>query len=140
MSVIIDGMDQNSTHLPHSKRVQKSDSNLWHFRTHLTGCIVHGHSGYVFLDYMQWPHDPNLTVKILCEVSRIIFQCTYNTIMQSMQVILAHFNKLKGLLQPLPKKLYLQLDNTARENKNRCVLAFLAFLVEKFIFEEVCKL
>ena len=89
---------------------------------------------------MQWPHDPNLTVTILCEVSRIIFQCTYNTIMQSMQVILAHFNKLKGLLQPLPKKLYLQLDNTARENKNRCVLVFLAFLVEKFIFEEVCKL
>ena len=135
MSVIIDGMDQNSTHLPHSKRVQKSDSNLWHFRTHLTGSIVHGHSGYVFLDYMQWPHDPNLTVTILCEVSRNFLQCIINGILK--QVILAHFNNLKSLSQPLPKKLYLQLDNTARENKNRCVLAFLAFLVHKCIFEEV---
>ena len=88
MSVIIDGMDQNSTHLPHSKRVQKSDSNLWHFRTHLTGSIVHGHSGCVFLDYMQWPHDPNLTVTILCEVSRNFLQCIINCLFT--QVILAH--------------------------------------------------
>ena len=75
MSVIIDGMDQNSTYLPYSKRVQKSDSNLWHLHTHLTGSIVHGHSGDVFLDYMQWPRDPNMTVTILCEVSRIFLQC-----------------------------------------------------------------
>ena len=44
MSAINDGMDQTSTHLLHSKRVQKSDNNLWHFRTHLTGSIVQGHS------------------------------------------------------------------------------------------------
>ena len=68
MSIIIDGMDQNSTNLPHCKRMQKSDSNLWHFRTHLTGCIVHGHQSYVFLDCMQWPHDPNLTIQVLSQV------------------------------------------------------------------------
>ncbi|KAL5471625.1 hypothetical protein EMCRGX_G029762 [Ephydatia muelleri] len=28
MPVIIDGMDQNSTQLPHTKRLQKSDANL----------------------------------------------------------------------------------------------------------------
>ena len=37
VSIIIDGMDQNSTNLPHCKRLQKSDSNRWHFRTHVTG-------------------------------------------------------------------------------------------------------
>ena len=73
MSIIIDGMDQNSTNLPHCKRMQKSDSNLWHFRTHLTGCIVHGHQSYVFLDFMQWPHDPNLTIQVLCQVISIHF-------------------------------------------------------------------
>lgn len=36
--------------------------------------------------------------------------------------------------------IYIQLDNTARENKNRCVLSFLAFLVEKKIFEGVCRM
>ena len=39
--------------------------------------------------------------------------------------------------QPLPRKLFLQLDNTARENKNRCVMSFLSLLVHKGIFEDV---
>ena len=38
----------------------------------------------------------------------------------------------------LPEVLYLQLDNTARENKNKYCLAFLALLVEEWIFSEVC--
>lgn len=76
MSVIIDGMDQNSTNLPHCKRIQMSDSNLWHFRTHLIGCIVHGHQSYVFLDFMQWPHDPNLTIQVLCQVISYSFNHT----------------------------------------------------------------
>ena len=37
----------------------------------------------------------------------------------------------------LPDVLFLQLDNTARENKNKYVLAFLALLVEEGIFSEV---
>ena len=71
MSIIIDGMDQNSTQLPHTKRLQKSDAHLWHFRTHLTGAILHGHWATVFLDYLQWPHDPNLTINVLLQVSYI---------------------------------------------------------------------
>jgi hypothetical protein len=37
----------------------------------------------------------------------------------------------------LPKVLLLQLDNTARENKNKYVMAFLAFLVDTGVFEEI---
>ena len=33
--------------------------------------------------------------------------------------------------------LYLQLDNTARKNKNQYILAFLAYLVQADIFSEV---
>ena len=68
MSIIIDGMDQNTTQLPHTKRLQKSDVNLWHFRTHITGCIVHGHHAVIYMDCMQWPHDPNHTINILLQV------------------------------------------------------------------------
>ena len=38
---------------------------------------------------------------------------------------------------PLPHKLLLQMDNCVRENKNKFVMAFLAFLVERKIFVEV---
>ena len=37
----------------------------------------------------------------------------------------------------LPPCLYLQLDNTARENKNQYVMAFLAYLVQAGVFSEV---
>ena len=40
----------------------------------------------------------------------------------------------------IPPVLYLQLDNTARENKNQYLLAFLAFMVEQKVFTEVITL
>ena len=39
--------------------------------------------------------------------------------------------------EALPDVLYLQLDNTARENKNQYVMAFLALLVAMNVFKEV---
>ena len=38
---------------------------------------------------------------------------------------------------PLPKKLFLQLDNSAKNNKNRYVMAFCSLLTIKRIFKEV---
>lgn len=40
----------------------------------------------------------------------------------------------KGLL---PSTIYLQLDNTCKENKNMYVFAFLAYLVEVKVFDKV---
>jgi hypothetical protein len=37
----------------------------------------------------------------------------------------------------LPPIFYLQLDNTARENKNKTMIAFMSLLVEQGIFEKV---
>ncbi len=42
-------------------------------------------------------------------------------------------------IQMVPENLYIQMDNTARENKNRYVLAFCALLVELNIFKKVNK-
>jgi hypothetical protein len=38
---------------------------------------------------------------------------------------------------PLPKRLYLQLDNSAKDNKNRFVMAFYLLLTARGIFKEV---
>ena len=38
---------------------------------------------------------------------------------------------------PLPKKLFLQLDNSAKDNKNRYVMAFYSLLTAKRVFKEV---
>ena len=38
---------------------------------------------------------------------------------------------------PLPKKLFLQLDNSAKDNKNRYVMAFCLLLTAQRIFKEV---
>ena len=65
---------------------------------------------------LKFCHNPIL-VRLFCHTSTI-----YN---------------IKILSQSIPKRLYIQLDNTARENKNRCVLSFLSLLVELGVFEEV---
>ena len=38
---------------------------------------------------------------------------------------------------PLPRTLYIQLDNTTRENKNQTFLAYLCMLVDKGIFDKI---
>lgn len=118
-TVIIDGMDQAKTNLPNTKIIAKSTSALWRLRTHVTGILVHtkapfGKLAFAFVDLLQWPHDSNLTITLLMNVFQE-FQKTY----------------------PLPSTLYLQMDNTARENKNKYVLGFCAALVELRIFEKV---
>lgn len=74
-----------------------------------------GKLAYAFVDLLQYPHNSNLTVSIIIKV-------------------LTDF----VIDRPLPKVLYLQMDNTARENKNKFVLSFCALLVELAVFEKVC--
>ena len=38
---------------------------------------------------------------------------------------------------PLPKKLFLQLDNSAKDNKNQYVMAFCSLLTARRVFKEV---
>ena len=114
LSIIQDGMDQNKTNIPHFVRVTKSCQNLWCLRTHLTGCLVHGVGNFGFFDFLQCPHDCNLTLT-------------------SLLLTLSAMAK-RG---PLPRRLLLQMDNCVRENKNKYVLGFLSLLVEKKIFSEV---
>ena len=112
-------MDQAKTNLPNTRVISKSTSNLWTLRTHLTGVLLHtksphGKFAYSFVDLVQYPHDSNLTITLIIEV-------------------LARYSKEHGL----PPTLYIQMDNTSRENKNKYVLGFSAILVQLGIFDKV---
>ena len=108
LTMIVDGMDQAKTNLPNTKLISKSTSSLWRLRTHVTGVILHSSRKniYTYIDLLQFPHDSNLTITVIVKS-------------------LAEFVKCN----PLPKVLYLQVDNTCRENKNKYVLTFCAILV-----------
>ena len=64
-----------------------------------------------FIDLNQYPHDSNLTINIIW--------------------------RMMLRVKELPPILYIQLDNTGRENKNRYVIAWCALLVEYGVYEEV---
>ena len=119
MTIIIDGMDQAKTNLPNTKVIAKSTSGLWRLRTHITGVLLHtkapcGKLAFAFVDLLQWPHDSNLTMTLILSVL-LDYQRHYQ----------------------LPNTLYLQMDNTSRENKNRFILAFCTVLVHLQIFKKV---
>lgn len=112
LSLIIDGMDQSKTQLPHFVHASKFTSAMWRLRVHLVGVIVHGIGVYGFFDLFEYSHSTNLTLSVLLSV-------------------------IYMLRESLPDVLYLQMDNCARENKNRYLLAFMAYLVEKGVFRKI---
>ena len=120
-TIIIDGMDQSKTNLPHLTQCTKSMQNLWKLRTHLTGALLHtqatkGKLAYGFYDLLQWPHDCNITIHILLHVLQDIAK----------------------RMSIFPDILYIQLDNCYRENKNRFFFGFCALLVQLKIVKKVC--
>ena len=72
----------------------------------------HGKFSYIFIDMLQFPHDCNITIYVLLQV-------------------------LLDLKENLPPVLNIQLDNTAKENKNKFFLGFCALLVARKIFTKV---
>ncbi|KAL3696477.1 hypothetical protein R1sor_010553 [Riccia sorocarpa] len=107
-------MDQNKTSLPHFIKVLKSVDAASLVGVHLVGAMIY-HGTFrtkVFATYKNVRSDSNLTISI---IHRLI-------------------SDWEG---PLPPTLYLQLDNTVRENKNANVFAYLAMLIDKKVFLKV---
>ncbi|XP_074662021.1 uncharacterized protein LOC141914665 [Tubulanus polymorphus] len=114
-SLIIDGMDQKKTYIPHlTGSVPKEFSSNELLKTHVTGVICHAmQRRYCYLDVLQYPHDSNMVMNVLLKT---LWKESVN-----------------GHLPPI---LYLQADNTCRENKNRYLLAFLELFVRLGICHE----
>jgi hypothetical protein len=112
MCIIVDGMEQSKTYLPHFSNVTKGICSLWKLKVHISGAMVHGKTTEVFVDTNQWEHGSNLLINILYRILNIY-------------------------KEKIPAVLYLQLDNCLRGNKNKYVFAFLSHLVELNIFRKI---
>ena len=114
MCLMIDGMDQKKTCLPHFTRLPKDIGDECLVQMHLVGCLSYNQvvKPWVFLSYPNVHNDPNLTITIMHSV-------------------------LQSWIGPLPPVLYVQLDNTARENKNSSVFGYLSMLVHRGLFKKI---
>ena len=65
LSVIIDGMDQDKTDIPHIISKPKVMAGATTLETHVTGARAHGHFTVMAIDCGQYAHDSNLTIEIL---------------------------------------------------------------------------
>ena len=54
LSLIIDGMDQSKTEIPHTVYRSTLTSSLWKLRTHLVVVIAHGRGIFGFFDHYQY--------------------------------------------------------------------------------------
>lgn len=106
LGLVIDGMDQKKTMLPHFMRPPKNLKEENFIQLHVVGALVFNGvmSSRIFVNFPNIHNDPNLTITIIQHI----------------------IEEWKGELPPF---LYLQLDNTSRENKNQVLLAYLNMLI-----------
>jgi hypothetical protein len=117
LTMIIDGMDQSKMIVPNltgrgDVEEMKADLPQLHLTT---ARMADGHT-YCYFNWDNIAKDGSLIPNILCRV-------------------LESQKRARG--GTLPEVLYLQLDNTCRENKNRYVFAFLSLLVQLKVFRKI---
>lgn len=114
-SIIVDNMDQAKTNLPRLPSYHKGDVNLTRIHHHVTGILSHGQGkAFIFTWTDKFPSDTNITMNCLLKVFEDL--------------------SMQGQLPPV---LYLQADNSAKDNKNFILLGFLGSLVQRKIFQKV---
>ena len=115
LSLIVDGMDQNTTMVPKFRQAVKGVEGRY-VKTHLCGVLVHGLALYchVWID-AHHKHDSNQVVTSLVRV----------------------LGDVRARRGTLPPTLRIQADNCGRENKNCYMFAFCAALVALGHFREV---
>ena len=123
----------------------------------------HGDGAYAHYSTVFWPGDSNFTISSICRVLRALER---PPVKDSKELFIAppQNSFFEALLHgksrccvsippgsangmpppfpgrpavPLPKKLFLQLDNSAKDNKNRYVMAFCSLLTARRVFSEV---
>ena len=122
VSLIMDGMDQAKTRLPHFPRNPKYMDDKQCIEYHLMGTLVFGYGlDGCYVDWnvkQQFPDDSNALLTSLERTLRRIQRARLDR------------------EEPLPEVLYLQLDNVS-SNKNHWLLAYCFWLVQQGIFQKV---
>ena len=118
LSIIMDGMDQAKTRLPHLHREPKGLDELEQLKMHVTGVIIHGlmHGICTWVD--NFPKDPNMVATVFMDS-------------------LAELRRIYGPEWQMPRKCYIQLDNCSGENKNKYFVTFCAALVHLGLFDKI---
>ena len=115
----IDGSDNSSYGFPYFACAEKdhASSKGYKVRSKLYASILHGHFGTVFTYAANLVGGSNVTIEII-----------HKTLQK-------YLNDKPG--NKLPPTLWIQLDNTAKDNKNRYVFSYCHSLVDMGLFQEV---
>jgi hypothetical protein len=115
LSIVVDGMDQNTTMVPKMRQTVKNIEGRY-MKTHLCGILVHGWGLCcdLWID-AHHRHDSNQVVT-------------------SMMRVLNYVHNERGDLPPI---LCIQADSCGRENKNKYLFGLCTTLVGLGYFEEV---
>jgi hypothetical protein len=159
-------MDYTKTAIPWMQRITKATSRLGQIPISLTGMLTHGHGDGAYAHYSTalWPMDSNFTISCLCRAlralerapvkqSKELFQAPsqnsfFNALLHGKSWCSLSIPSSEGYDNvpsppserpaiPLPKRLYLQLNNSTKDNKNRFVMIFCSLLTARDIFKEV---
>ena len=115
LSIVVDGADQSAFALPHFMVSVKDQRGLG-LKVHLIGLLQHAHQSVLELYTMTDEHKKGS-----------------NHIVE----VIHRFINGKSKDRPLPRKLFIQLDNCSRENKNKFVMSYLDALVRWGVFDEI---
>lgn len=121
----IDGMDQAKTNLPNDLAKGKSDDTGRPLVAKLLGAIAYGCGWWGFWSFPEWSPCSNLTLTALCKMFRDIAGADHTA------------SDVPTRRRRLPPVLYLQMDNTSKDNKNHYLVGFCGMLVAEGIFKEV---
>ena len=115
MSWVIDGSDASAWSLSHFAQVTHDTQAAKKVKSKVYGIIVHGYWASLYTFNSVLPGGTNVTVEIM-----------HQTLL-----------KLRQEGKPLPKVLYVQLDNTVKDNKSKYVMSYLYLLVCVGVFDEI---
>ena len=116
-----DAMDQKKTAVPTPRERAKEDDVGLAMPVRLVGSIVYGHFFYGLWCLPQWSSSSNVTLTAI------------TLAIQYVQAMNRTSFEWQGSRTYLPPKLQLQLDNTAKDNKNHFSLATV-----HYHFQKVC--
>lgn len=115
LSISIDAADQSAYGIPYYYRRSHAQDGMTKVSVHLMGAIVHGRQPFAFTFLENIKHGTNITIECLHRI----------------------FRRIRENEGALPQVLYLQMDNTCKQNKNKYMLAWMYHLVHIGTFRAV---
>ena len=159
LCIIHDKMDHTKSAIPRMQLSTKATCGLGQISIFVTGMLTHGHGDVAYAHYSTafWPADSNFTISSIYRVLRALERPPVNdskelfivplqnsffeALLHGKSRCLASIPPSSANMVPppfpgrlvvsLPKKLFLQLDNSAKDNKNRYVMAFCSLLTQR---------